>query len=101
MPLSVFSTSQKPIDSFSYPRWIVSKLVAAPLWWSMGKLGVVDTEAGMSEEKAWKVAKGDWVVIDALKVRPSPLVQGAFANARTGRRKRRMRSQSSCKHPRP
>jgi hypothetical protein len=39
----------------------------------MGKLGVVDTEAGMSEERAWKVAKGDWVVIDALKVRLSPI----------------------------
>ena len=78
MPLSVFSTSPKPIDSFSYPRWIVSKLVAAPLWWSMGKLGVIDTEAGMSEEKAWKVAKGDWVVMDALKVRPSSMAKSAL-----------------------
>ena len=78
MPLSVFNTSQKPIGNFSYPRWIVSKLVAAPLWWSMGKLGVIDTEAGMSEEKAWKVAKGDWVVMDALKVRPSSMAKSAL-----------------------
>ena len=48
---------------------MVSKLVAAPLWWSMSKIGLVNAQSGMSEAKAWSLAKGDWVMVDTLKVR--------------------------------
>lgn len=34
----------------------------------MGKIGLVDTESGMTEAKAWKLAQGDWVVLESLKV---------------------------------
>lgn len=71
VPLKTFETSVKPINHFSWSRWIVSKVVAAPLWWSMSKIGVVDSESGMTESKAWGYAKGDWVVMGPLQVRPS------------------------------
>ena len=68
IPLKAFMSSVTPIDSFSWPKWITSKLVGAPLWWSMGKIGLVDTQTSMTEARAWSFAKGDWVVFDTLKV---------------------------------
>lgn len=69
VPLKTFETSVKPINHFSWSRWIVSKVVAAPLWWSMSKIGLVDSESGMTESKAWGYAKGDWVMMGPLQVR--------------------------------
>lgn len=71
VPLKTFETSVKPINHFSWSRWIVSKVVAAPLWWSMSKIGLVDSESGMTESKAWGYAKGDWVMMGPLQVRPT------------------------------
>lgn len=68
MPVSSFLSSTKPIESYSLPGWIASKLIAAPLWWSMGKIGLVDQDGAMSEAKAWKLAQGNWVLLDPLKV---------------------------------
>lgn len=47
----------------------MSKVVAAPLWWSMSKIGLVDNESGMTESKAWGFASGDWVMMGPLQVR--------------------------------
>ena len=69
LPLNAYESAVKPIESFSWTSWIVSKTVTAPLWWSMGKLGLVDSDSNMPESKAWKLASGSWVMMDSLKVR--------------------------------
>ena len=68
VPKATFLSSVKPISSFSWSSWLVSKLVAAPLWWSMSKIGLVESSGDMSEEKARKLADGDWVVMSTLQV---------------------------------
>ena len=68
LPLTAFETSVKPVDSFSWASWFLSKTVTAPLWWSMSKLGLVDSSDSMPESKAWKLADGSWVMMDTLNV---------------------------------
>lgn len=68
LPLKTFQTSVKPVNHFSWPGWIISKVVAAPLWWSMSKIGLVDNETGMTESKNWAFASGDWVMMGPLQV---------------------------------
>lgn len=71
VPLSTFLSSTRPIEHFSWPRWILSNLVSAPLWWSLGKMGLTENGSGMSEAKSWQFAQGDWVMMETLKVRPT------------------------------
>lgn len=52
----------------------------------MSKIGIVDSDPlqGMDEAKAWKVASGDWVMLDTLKVcdyiRDDGYLRGAVAD---------------------
>ncbi|KAI0374883.1 hypothetical protein BV20DRAFT_934733 [Pilatotrama ljubarskyi] len=72
IPLPEFLNSSRSIyDPGWLPYRIASFVVGKPLWWALGQLGIVDTQASTfgdsSTAERWKKAKGDYVAVSLLE----------------------------------
>ncbi|OJT06215.1 hypothetical protein TRAPUB_2937 [Trametes pubescens] len=72
IPLADFLNASRTIyDPGWLPYRIASFVVGKPLWWALGQLGVVDTQASAfgdsSTAKRWKKVKGDYVAVTLLE----------------------------------
>ncbi|KAI0647042.1 Snf7-domain-containing protein [Trametes meyenii] len=72
IPLTQFLNDSRSIyDPGWLPYRIVSFVVGKPLWWTLGQLGIVDSQANSfgdaSTAERWKKVKGDYVVVSLLE----------------------------------
>ncbi|EIW60360.1 uncharacterized protein TRAVEDRAFT_145680 [Trametes versicolor FP-101664 SS1] len=72
IPLADFLNASRTIyDPGWLPYRIASFVVGKPLWWALGQLGVVDTQASAFGDSGtaerWKKAKGDYVAVKLLE----------------------------------
>ena len=65
------NASRSIYDPGWLPYRIASVVVGKPLWWALGQLGIVDTQAGAfgdsSTAERWKKVKGNYVVVSLLE----------------------------------
>ncbi|KAI0780948.1 Snf7-domain-containing protein [Trametes elegans] len=72
IPLSEFRTATRSIyDPGWLPYRVASFVVGKPLWWALGQLGIVDTQAGAfgdsSTAERWRKVQGDYVAVSLLE----------------------------------
>ncbi|KAI0664820.1 Snf7-domain-containing protein [Cubamyces menziesii] len=72
IPFADFMNASRSIyDPGWLPYRIASVVVGKPLWWALGQLGIVDTQAGAfgdsSTAERWKKVKGNYVVVSLLE----------------------------------
>lgn len=72
IPLADFLNASRTIyDPGWLPYRIASFVVGKPLWWALGQLGVVDTQASAFGDSGtaerWKKVKGDYVAVKLLE----------------------------------
>ncbi|KAI0636980.1 Snf7-domain-containing protein [Trametes polyzona] len=72
IPLSDFLNASRSIyDPGWLPYRIASFVIGKPLWWTLGQLGIVDTQAGTfgdsSTAERWKKVRGDYVAVKLLE----------------------------------
>ncbi|KAI0362089.1 hypothetical protein OH77DRAFT_1389098 [Trametes cingulata] len=67
----LLSSSRSIYDPGWLPYRIASFVVGKPLWWALGQLGIVDTQANAfgdsSTAERWKKVKGDYVAVSLLE----------------------------------